>query len=64
MANKETCARCGHESKGCPKCSRNDPILGGTIEGKRYCHTFGAPLTCYEAELLGRSHSPDGQRKR
>lgn len=48
MPRKETCARCGHESGGCPRCDRIDPFLGAGISGNSYCHTF-SPVspTCY-----------------
>lgn len=44
----ETCARCGHQSGGCPQCDRVDPFLGASIDGDPYCHTFSeATPTCY-----------------
>ncbi|PWK81701.1 hypothetical protein C8D88_116112 [Lentzea atacamensis] len=41
-------ARCGHVTEGCPRCGRNDPLLGSSIGDDQYCHTFseGYP-TCY-----------------
>lgn len=42
-----SCARCGHQPRGCPHCGRNDPILGGKIEDREYCHTFSDQPSCY-----------------
>lgn len=45
---KETCARCGHQSGGCPRCGREDLFLGSSINEQNYCHTFcEEEPTCY-----------------
>lgn len=45
---KEVCARCGHQSEGCPNCDQVDSFLGAGIAGKSYCHTFSKVYpTCY-----------------
>lgn len=56
MSDRETCSRCGHQSGGCPRCGRNDFLLGGRIEHQDYCHTFveTAP-TCYTQEAAERA---------
>lgn len=44
----ETCARCGHQSRGCPRCGKTDPFLGSGYGDNKYCHTFSATYpTCY-----------------
>lgn len=58
----EVCARCGHQTLGCPRCGKNDPFLGARIGDKRLCHTFsdarpGNP-TCYTAESWSRTTGP------
>ena len=50
MPLTEICARCGHQSRGCPRCGRNDAYLGASIKGKSYCHLTDRPITvrsCY-----------------
>lgn len=44
-----TCARCGHETHGCPHCGRYDGLLGGRIGDLSYCHTFvpAGQVSCY-----------------
>lgn len=50
------CARCGHQPGGCRRCGRSDdPFLGGTIEGKHYCHTFSEQHpSCFALQLRER----------
>lgn len=47
----EKCARCGHTAPECMACGQVTPLLGASIGGRRYCHTFADKPTCYELEL-------------
>lgn len=50
-----TCASCGHTVPTCARCGRNDPILGGNVNGRTLCHTFSVKQpSCYSLEA-GRS---------
>lgn len=46
----QVCVRCGHRSKGCPRCGRVDPLLGGRIKGEFYCH-LQSKRSCYTLTL-------------
>jgi len=48
VSKVETCARCGHQSGGCPRCGQDDPFLGAMIGDEHLCHTFvKVRPTCY-----------------
>lgn len=48
QASGGRCTRCGHVTGGCPRCGRNDPLLGSSIGDEQYCHTFSLTYpTCY-----------------
>lgn len=49
----ERCSRCGHGAPVCVHCERLDPILGASIDGQRYCHTFSPAgrRSCYQQQL-------------
>ena len=59
----QRCWRCGHQVPTCSRCSRREPILGASIDGLRYCHTFTpyGVRSCYQLELHERAHRREGK---
>lgn len=50
------CARCGHETSGCPRCGRYDGLLGGLVDNDSFCTSpwVGSEESCYDAVLRER----------
>ena len=58
---RDECSRCGHVAGGCDRCGRST-ILGGTIDGRRYCHTEAEQPSCYTLTLRAREDRCDPAR--
>lgn len=57
----QTCARCGHQAGGCPRCGRNDDLLAGRIGHKDLCHLDSThEPTCYTRTSWELSDHRDG----
>lgn len=55
----ETCARCGHQTLGCPRCGKNDPFLGAGWKDTKFCHTFSETYpTCYMLATRSDDYGP------